>query len=719
MDWYTVNYALGSVVSFLAGLFVLLRGEVRRPTRRTWFSLCLFVGLWHAGHLLMEMAQTEAMARRAVYPIYVGAILIPPCYMHFILSLLAEERRNARLLAACYFLAAVEMFFLFGGWLIEGVKRYPRIGFYEVPADVYWLYFANYLIVPGLAMVKLVAAFFRTDVITKKNQLKYVIYSSLIGFVSGTSSFLPFMGDGISPAAAPVVYFYTVPITYAVARYRLMDISVAIKKSLIYTLLLLGLLVPCYLLVIWTQKVTFGTISYGFSVTTLILFFIVGFLFPKFRFRTEDALERVLFRKRYDYRDTLSRSSRDMVSMVDLDALSNNLVLTVGRALGVQIGSLFLVDDLNGTYGLKASMGVDSASLAHEILAQDDPLVRRLARRGEPLVKGEIQMAGREAEAAGVVGRMDRLRAEISLPIISKGKLIGILNLGHKERREMYSEEDLGLLSTLANQAAIAIENARLYENLKKSQSIIRRADRLSSLGQLTAGLAHEIRNPLVAIRTLTQLLPERYQDTEFRESFRTLALKEVERICGLLNSLLSFARPSQPNIREEEINDIVQTIVSILETEAKEKNVKIDLRLAPGLPNIFVDKEQIKQVCMNIILNAIQAIEGAGRVEISTHLFVENSRGRHVQIRVRDTGVGIPKKDLESIFNPFFTTKREGSGLGLSISHQIVQEHGGHILVESQEKEGTTFFVNLPIKSAQRVNPPADASPHEEHPSR
>src|SRR5207344_3365463 len=293
------------------------------------------------------------------------------------------------------------------------------------------------------------------------------------------------------------------------------------------------------------------------------------------------------------------------------------------------------------------------------------------------------------------------LDAEISVPIISKQKLIGFLNLGHKEGKEIYSSEDLELLSTLANQAAIAIENARLYENLKQSQDTLRRADRLSSLGLLTAGLAHEIRNPLVAIRTFTQLLPERYNDAEFREGFQGLALKEVDRICGLINDLLSFARPSRPNVAEENINDVVDGIARILETEAKEKGVEIRRDFGAELPRVWIDSEQLKQVFMNLILNAIQAMKHGGSIVVSTRLKNASKESgqttRFVEVEVRDTGVGIPEENLEHIFDPFFTSKDEGSGLGLSISHQIIQEHGGFILVSSKVGTGTSFFINLP----------------------
>jgi signal transduction histidine kinase len=229
-------------------------------------------------------------------------------------------------------------------------------------------------------------------------------------------------------------------------------------------------------------------------------------------------------------------------------------------------------------------------------------------------------------------------------------------------------------------------------------------------LGLLTAGLAHEIRNPLVAIRTFTQLLPERYNDAEFREGFQGLALKEVDRICGLINDLLSFARPSKPNVSPEAINDVVENITRILETQAKEKNVAIFREFSDNLPKVWIDREQMKQVFMNLILNAIQAMQEGGSLSIATRSVARTGAdpvGEFVQVEIRDTGVGIPEDNLQHIFDPFFTSKDEGSGLGLAVSHQIVQEHGGFVTVESTVGKGTAFFVHVPV--AKPVRPAAN----------
>jgi signal transduction histidine kinase len=268
-----------------------------------------------------------------------------------------------------------------------------------------------------------------------------------------------------------------------------------------------------------------------------------------------------------------------------------------------------------------------------------------------------------------------------------------------KYRVNIDRDDEIGSLASAFDQMAERLMQRE--RELKQSQDTLRRADRLSSLGLLTAGLAHEIRNPLVAIRTFTQLLPERYDDAEFREGFQGLALKEVDRICGLINDLLSFARPSKPNVAPENVNDVVENIARILETQAKEKSVVISRDFGDNLPKVWIDREQMKQVFMNLILNAIQAMKDGGSINISSRSVSRNGTqpsGDFVQVEIRDTGIGIPEENLQHIFDPFFTSKDEGSGLGLAVSHQIVQEHGGFVTVESQVGKGTAFFVHVPV---------------------
>ncbi|HWP57275.1 MAG TPA: ATP-binding protein [Candidatus Acidoferrales bacterium] len=709
-------YSIPPLVTAVLALFLFFFVTYRNPSsvvKITFATLCFLTAYWQGTWTVLFNASERSTISFLVKAGYSGIIFIPIVFFHF---LSAFTNGRAKLLVG-FFYGLGGIFFLalwLGDLFIDGTYRYPW-GFYPKAGMLHPVYLAALCSMLFCGLYLLLE--YRREISfqpIKLNQVNYVIVSTAIYSLSA-SDFLVNYGFNYYPFGFVFTTAYTLMIAYAIVQYRLLDINVVFKRSLIYASLLLLLLIPCYLLVVLAQVFTFGKISFGFSFVTLALLVVVGFLFPKLRFRTQEALERVLFKKRYDYRETLLRSSKDMISVVNLETLANKLVNTVSTALGIEKASLYLADEAQGYFDLKSTTGGNPAAAKEPRLARDDPLVQRLIRRPEPLVREELEFTHNgDRRQRDLAERMAELEAEVSLPLITQERLIGILNIGHKEGKEMYSNEDLEVLATLANQAAIAIENARLYDNLKQSQRVLQRADRLSSLGMLTAGLAHEIRNPLVAIRTFTQLLPERYQDQDFRTNFQSLALKEVDRICNLITDLLSFARPSAPNVSVESVNDIVENVARILETEAKERDVKIQFRLTPDLPPIFVDKEQMKQVFMNIILNAIQSIEGGGVVEISSRLFVSSDSHKFVQIRIHDSGVGIPEKDIENIFNPFFTTKKGGSGLGLSISHQIVQEHAGYIAVESKVGQGTSFYINLPVSPLAQKESRGSPPPHE-----
>ena len=699
MDLYAISGLVNGLTATAVGAYVFTRGYTDRRYQ-TYGLFCLSLAVWSYSYYFWLVSLTPEAAIFWVKCLMAGAIFIPLTNLHHILELLKNPPALRRWVWLGYLVCLVFLYYnLFSNLFVKRVSAKLEFPFWPEPGPAFhvFLVFFSCCVV---YFVYLLAHEARGSSGLRQNQLKYLILALSLGYLGGATNFPLWYDLPVLPIGNILVSFYVLLFCYAVIKFRLLDIEILIKRGLIYAFTLLGLLVPCYLLTIAAQQFLFGTISYAFSIFTLFLFLVVAFLFPKFRFQTEEALERVFFHKRTNYRETLLRSSREMVSIVDLDNLSNSLVKTVSRALGTETASFYLLDETKGVYNLKANIGQQKERYPQSLFSKGDPLIQRLTSRQEGIVKEELEMAQDKIFGLQVAEKMGELDAEISLPIMSKGKLIGILNLGHKEGKQIYSSEDLELLSTLTNQAAIAIENARLYENLKQSQDTLRRADRLSSLGLLTAGLAHEIRNPLVAIRTFTQLLPERYNDAEFREGFQGLALKEVDRICGLINDLLSFARPSRPNVAEENMNDVVDGIARILETEAKEKGVEITRDFGLNLPKVWIDREQMKQVFMNLILNAIQAMREGGSIFISTRLISRDEAGhsgQFVQVEVRDTGVGIPAENLDHIFDPFFTSKDEGSGLGLSISHQIVQEHGGYVTVESKVGVGTTFFINLP----------------------
>jgi signal transduction histidine kinase len=228
---------------------------------------------------------------------------------------------------------------------------------------------------------------------------------------------------------------------------------------------------------------------------------------------------------------------------------------------------------------------------------------------------------------------------------------------------------------------------------LQKSFEQLRRADRLSALGELSAGLAHEVRNPLGSIEGAVQILGRRDLPEDTREEFVQMASKEVVRLKGLLTHFLEFARPQQPRILASDCEMLLQSVAQLASETAKMAQVEIVVEAACSLPPASVDPEQIRQVLLNLVINAVQAMPTAGQVKLRA-----TQDGEHVRIEVEDEGVGIPTEDLERVFDPFFTTRSTGTGLGLSIADQIVNQHGGHIAARKNPQRGMTFTVTLPV---------------------
>ena len=242
---------------------------------------------------------------------------------------------------------------------------------------------------------------------------------------------------------------------------------------------------------------------------------------------------------------------------------------------------------------------------------------------------------------------------------------------------------------------------SEVYAQLQKSGEQLRRADRLSALGELSAGLAHEIRNPLGSIEGAVQILGRRELAEDTRQEFADLAYREVARLKGLLANFLEFARPQPPRVAASEVVLLLESVVKLASETALMTRVSFRIDSAEGLPSVSVDPEQIKQVLLNLVINAVQAMPNGGQVTLRAR-----RDGDWIQVEVEDEGTGIPPEHLERIFDPFFTTRSHGTGLGLSIAYQIVSQHGGHISARRNPQLGMTFLVTLPLTTAAVIEP-------------
>ncbi|MGB3242194.1 MAG: ATP-binding protein, partial [Candidatus Omnitrophota bacterium] len=227
-------------------------------------------------------------------------------------------------------------------------------------------------------------------------------------------------------------------------------------------------------------------------------------------------------------------------------------------------------------------------------------------------------------------------------------------------------------------------ENIKLREELQKSE-------KLKAVATLAAGLAHEIKNPLTSIKTFTEYLSEKKNDPEFFNKFQKIVGGEVGKINDIVQQLLEFSKPKDLQLKEVSINNLLEETLILLSNDFLKNNIKVERSLATT-PSIKVDSSQMKQVFVNILLNAIDSMKNGGTIKVETR------SDKNISIAIKDTGKGIDKEDLKRIFDPFFSKKDNGTGLGLSVVHGIIEKHGGKINVESIPNIGTSFKITLPI---------------------
>ncbi|MEK6681721.1 MAG: GAF domain-containing protein, partial [Nitrospirota bacterium] len=430
-----------------------------------------------------------------------------------------------------------------------------------------------------------------------------------IGFTAGMTNYFFWYRIPIPPILNIFVSLYAPCYSYAIIKYRLMDINFVFKKGTVYALGLLLVLVPTYLILLWTQNLFFNTINVSYSIIIFCLITVMAIAFYKVRVKTETAIEKVLFRNKHDYYKILTNFTKELVSVLTLDELLNKTISTFTETLKIKKVSILLFDEEKKAYVMNASYGLDKEKNKIKIKG-DEPLISYFIKKDDVAIKEEVKRYPDTQENREIIKSLEEIESEIAIPFMEGKKVVGFCNLGAKGDRGMYSHEDIELFLSLGRQAAIAIQNAQLVERIKESKQVIRRMERLKTVGDLAAGFAHEIRNPLVPIKACLQLLPSRYgKDMDFTERIPVYALQEVERIERLLREIMDYSRPRTPVFAEDDINEVIEGTVHFIEYQANKKNIKILREYDKTLPKIRVDREQVKQVLLNLIMNAMDAV--------------------------------------------------------------------------------------------------------------
>lgn len=412
-------------------------------------------------------------------------------------------------------------------------------------------------------------------------------------------------------------------------------------------------------------------------------------------------------KKRVEFKQAFTEFSKSLMLIVDLEQLKDNVISKINEIIQVDSIFIYLLNPDFNRFELAEVRGFETIHNNQLYFVPEDNLIRWLTVNQTPLIISKNPeifkfFTGREQKI------LKEINADYLFPLMAMNRIIGFVCLSSKTSRDTINSEELELLNIFLGNAALAFENAYLYQQQKTRFKKMYRADRLATLGQLAAGAAHEIRNPLTSIRSTIQYLQKDIKD-QSKIKMVTDIIEEVDRINEIIEGLLSFSRPTKPEIELVDLELLLHQTISLITTTASKRNIKIIFNFNAPQKHLKADPAQLKQVFLNIIMNAFEAMDENGELSIAVDLHHKMSQFIPEQqssfsITFQDSGEGIPKESIDHIFDPFFTTKKTGTGLGLSISYGIIQQHHGDIEIESYTREekpeehGTKVMITLPV---------------------
>ncbi len=364
---------------------------------------------------------------------------------------------------------------------------------------------------------------------------------------------------------------------------------------------------------------------------------------------------------------------------------------TVQTMLDTRLCSIMLLNE-NGELVISAVSGGGQYYTQRSSLSVTNSLIGQVVTQRAPLQVFDVRRA--RGYRSRSMARKEQLVSLLSLPILFQQRPIGIINI-YTSKPRRFAEDEIRLLGAFASLCGIAIENARRYESLVKAEESLRQADRLTTLGVLSAEIAHEIRNPVSVISMLVHSLREDTAIPADRQKDLGIIAEKLERITRIVSQVLNFSRQQPPRFEKFRPDDVVRELFLLLDHTFSAKHITARFHAAKNVSWLFMDRGHFEQILMNVILNAIQAMPNGGTLAIKL-----GARNGHMVMTIEDTGYGIPRDVLEHVFEPFVTTRKEGVGLGLFVTQKLLAQYGGKIEVLRTGPTGTTLQVSLPLEA-------------------
>ncbi len=644
---------------------------------------------------------------------------------------------EVNLIGSAFLPVTTQLFFAYFLWLEPIFPRpFLRTSYVLTVATVAFLitpwshYTVSYVLVTAYVFVSLyLCAFFviarYREISSKRDRirLRYLLVALLCAATFSLLGILPIAFDFLETWGNVVSILFLYFVSESLLSYRLLDLQELLGRGLVLTAVAIVLAAVFGVLVL---------VAGGFPEVSLFQTFVASFiiliLFEPLRDKLVGSTSRLFFRERLELRRVLEKLRREIANILDVDLMATVILDTLYENPPTANTSIYLLEEGGASYRLIGHRGVpppdrmDVAahrSFFDQIKKTPTVLLRETFERH--LIDHDVisEPTGDTKHARAVLETMSVLHTGICIPFIGKNEVLGLLNLLDESSAESFSTEEIARMMAIGEQAAINIENSKNFEKMRER-------DRLAVLGEMSAGLAHEIRNPLGAIKGAAQYLDPTSVGEDAAE-FLKIIIEETDRLNQVVNQFLDYARPYQIHRLPTDVNEVITHCLRVVQAGLEGKRIQCASELQADLPQVESNSQLLTQVFLNLMTNAVDAMPDGGTLTVQTRYRLLSpalrlrgtaERTGRIEIDIQDTGRGIPPESLQHIFVPFFTTKERGTGLGLAISQRIVEQHGGEIQVRSQFGKGSTFTIVLPCPaesakspsaSVQNARPPAE----------
>lgn len=709
----TNHMAVSGILVFVTSIFssaLVFIKAAKKSTNITWSLFSLSVALWGFSLFVWSASSTQQEALFWSRLLNLSSIFIPIFFYHFVFCFTERKKGMAIELFLSYaiiFLCFAIAIYFPNSFIpsvgkIMSFKYYPQPGILYYIFSVFFVYFTakgTYLLFKDLTRA----------VGLRRNQVKYLLFGVLIGFIGGSTTFLPVFGIKIYPFGTYLVPIYVLTVTYAILKHRLMDINLALTRAGIFVFvyaLVLGIPFGLagwgreWLMSIWGQNWFWAPMALLLGLATAGPFI--------YQYLNKQA-EELILKEQKQYQKALLETSSKMLLIKELDRLLKTAGITIIETVKVSFVGIYIEDEKTMKYTARYMQAGEGKSELPKEFSPESELVRHLCANKLPIIGEEVSASS--------------YKIGLAVPLIIGDLLLGFMLLGEKPQGRVYTQDDVNVFTILANQIAMAIENCQFYAQEKERQALLYQSATLAQMGVMADSMGHQIKNHIqkMAVQAGAQagILEELLKEDISREKAVELLKRHLQIFSKieaqgktggeLIASISKFSKLPRGEFKQTTIAEMLATANDMLRFKIKFERIDYVVDIADTLPQIYAHPI-LGEAFFNLIDNSYDSIldredrlkEPGYRGRIAFQARCGNST--HVEIKIADNGMGIDEKILEHLFLPFYTTKataNKGQGLGLFVIKKIVDNHKGSITVDSKRLKGTIFTILLPMKAS------------------